>query len=78
MEDTTGKTKVIKKFVTFDKPELLQGFVQAKGFFCDSSEEEIIKNYMEILTSTSKDLILEVMLPWNKINCMRSLVFKQK
>lgn len=78
LEDTNAKNKIVKKFVTLDKPELLQGFVQVKGFFCDSADEEIIKNLFELLTSTSKDLILEVMIPWHKISYMRSLVFKQK
>ena len=78
LEDASVKSKVIRKFITFDKPELLQGFVQVKGFFSELSEEEIIKNFMELLTSTSKDLILEVMIPWHKISYMRSLVFKQK
>jgi hypothetical protein len=29
--DVVGKTKLIKRFITIDKPELLNGFVQAKG-----------------------------------------------
>jgi|SRR6185436_2090932 len=78
LEDNNTKSKVVKKFITLDKPELLQGFVQAKGFFSEAPEEEIIKNFSELLTSTSKDLILEVLIPWHKISYMRSLIFKQK
>jgi len=78
MEDSSSKSKNVKKFITLDKPELLQGFVQVKGFFSDAPEEEIIKNFVDLLTSTSKDLILEVLIPWHKISYMRSLVFKQK
>lgn len=78
LEDSNNRVKVIKKFITLDKPELLQGFVQVKGFFSDFPEEEIIKNFTDLLTSTQKDLILEVMIPWHKISYMRSLVFKQK
>lgn len=78
LEDGSSKSKTIKKFISLDKPELLQGFIQVKGIFCDSTEEEIIKNFSDILTSTSKDLILEVLIPWHKISYMRSLIFKQK
>ena len=74
-----GSKSKLQRFVTLDKPELLQGFVQVKGFFSDLSEEEIIKNFADLLTSTSRDLILELMIPWHKISApMRSLVFKQK
>jgi hypothetical protein len=76
--DDSSKNKNVKKFITLDKPELLQGFVQVKGIFSDSTEDEIIKNFVDILTSTPKDLILEVLVPWHKISYMRSLVFKQK
>lgn len=75
MEDTSGKTKVLKRFITVDKPDLLQGFVQAKGFFSDAEEDEIINNLSGILTSTKKELICEIMFPWHKICSIRSLVF---
>jgi len=78
MDDSSSKNKNVKKFITLDKPELLQGFVQVKGIFSDAAEDEIIKNFVDILTSIPKDLILEVLVPWHKISYMRSLVFKQK
>lgn len=78
LEESNSKSKVVKKFISLDKPELLQGFIQVKGIFCDLSEDEIIKNFYDLLTSTSKDLILEVLVPWHKISYMRSLIFKQK
>lgn len=78
LEDGGPKSKIVKKFITLDKPEYLPGFVQAKGFFTEVSEDEVTKNFVEMLTSTPKDLILEVLLPWHKISCIRSLVFKQK
>lgn len=78
MEESSGKSKVVKKFITLDKPELLQGFISAKGIFSDLPEEEIIKNYYEVLTAANKDLFLEVLIPWHKISYIRSLIFKQK
>ena len=78
MEESSGKNKIIKKFITLDKPELLQGFISAKGIFSDLPEDEIIKNYYEVLTTANKELFLEVLIPWHKISYIRSLIFKQK
>jgi len=78
LEDTTTKNKSIKRIITIDKPEFLNGFIQVKGVFTDSPEEEIIKDFSNILTSIPKDLILELIVPWHKISYIRSLVFKQK
>lgn len=80
LEENSGKTKIIKYFITLDKPEQLNGFIQAKGIFADStmSEEDIIKNFSDILTGAKKELILEMMFPWHKICSIRSLVFKAK
>lgn len=66
------------KFITLDKPELLNGFIQVRGIFTNSSEEEIIKNFSSILTSTDKELFSEVWFPWHKVSSVRSLVFRQK
>jgi len=76
--EESNPKKTVKKFITLDKPEPLPGFVQVKGFFTDLPEDEVIKNYSEVLTSVSKDLILEVLIPWHRISYIRSLVFKQK
>ena len=80
LEETIGKTKTIRYFITLDRPEQLNGFIQVKGIFADSSldESEIIKTFSDLLTNAKKDLILEVMFPWHKICSIRSLVFKAK
>jgi hypothetical protein len=78
LEETSGKSKVIKKFITLDKPELMEGFVQVKGIFSDLPEDEIIKSFFDILTTANKGLFLEVLIPWHKISYIRSLIFKQK
>jgi hypothetical protein len=70
--------KKIKKFITLDKPEFLEGFVQAKGIFSELPDSEIINNYSQLLTTAPKELILEMFLPWHKIHSIRSLVFKAK
>jgi hypothetical protein len=76
LEDSKGK--VSKRFISIDKPEFLNGFVQVKGVYSDESEEEISKNYSEILSSSPKELIVELMLPWGRISSVRNLVFKAK
>jgi hypothetical protein len=78
LEDTSGKTKTLKRFITIDKPELLSGFIQVKGLFSEEPEEDISKKFTDILTNAPKDLFLEMMFPWHKICSVRSLVFKAK
>ena len=74
LEPSGAKGKV-QRFITLDKPDLLQGFVQVKGVYLNESEDEIINNVSTILTSIKKELVLEVMLPWHRICSIRSLVF---
>jgi len=75
LERQVGKTQVIEKFISLDKPESVNGFIQAKGIFCEKTEEEIIKSFNDILTSSPKELILEMMFPHHRIVSIRSLVF---
>jgi len=76
--DGFNKMKALKYFISIDKPELLNGFIQVKGFFSDYSEEDIIIKFAELLTNTKKELFLEMYFPWHKIHSMRSLIFKAK
>lgn len=80
MDEYVGKLKKTTYFITMDKPELLNGFIQAKGIFVDSSitEEDIVLKYATLLTQAARDTILEVLVPWHKICIIRSLVFKAK
>lgn len=78
IEDFNGKTRVLKNFIALDKPELVNGFIQAKGIFCDFIEDEISKNFNTVLTSSPKELFLEMMFPWHKIHSIRNLAFRQK
>jgi hypothetical protein len=74
-DGVTGKVRNFQRFISLDKPQSENGFVQVKGIFCDKSEDEIIKSFSEILTSCPKELILEMMLPLHRIHSIRSLVF---
>jgi len=70
--------KQIKIFISLDKPDILNGFIQVKGMFIDDSEDEVIKNFSDILTNSSKELICDIMFPWHKIVSVRNLIFKAK
>ncbi len=74
-DGVTGKTRNFQRFISLDKPESINGFIQVKGIFCDKDEDEIIKTFADILTSTPKELILEMMFPLHRIYSIRSLVF---
>ena len=74
-DGSSGKTRNFQRFISLDKPESVNGFVQVKGIFCDKDEEEIIKGFSDILTGTSKEFILEMMFPLHRIYSIRSLVF---
>jgi hypothetical protein len=80
LEETVGKSKALRYFLTIDRPDVGNEYIQAKGMFIDStvSEEEIIKNYSQLLTDAKKELILEMWFPWRRIFYVRNLVFKSK
>jgi hypothetical protein len=70
-----GKTRSFQRFISLDKPESINGFIQVKGIFCDKEEDEIIKTFTDILTNSPKELTLEMMFPLHRIHSIRSLVF---
>lgn len=74
-DGVTGKTRNFQRFISLDKPLSENGFIQVKGIFCDKDEDEIIKGFTDILTNTSKELILEMMFPLHRVYSIRSLVF---
>jgi len=71
----TGKTRNFQRFISLDKPESLNGFIQVKGIFTEIEEAEIIKGFTDILISCPKESILEMMFPLHRIYHVRSLVF---
>jgi hypothetical protein len=62
-------------FISMDKPEILNGFVQVKGFYTSETEDNIVAGFQEIVKSVPKEQIIETYLPWHRIHNMRSLVF---
>ena len=78
VESTEGKTKLVLKFLSLDKPGNESNLVSAKGFFTEASEDEISKNYNEIISNTSKELYEEIMFPLYKIVRIKNLFYKAK
>lgn len=78
LESSHGKTRNQEKFIAIDKPELLNGFVLAKGFFCTESDDDITKNLTDLLTTTKKELYFEMHFPWHRVLSIKSLVFRAK
>ncbi len=77
LEDPSGKgkTKGVSRFITLDKPDMQNGFIQVKGIYSDLPEEEIVATFLEILSGTPKEALLDMMFPVQKICSIRSLVF---
>lgn len=66
-------------FVSLEKPETDGvGFVRTKGFFVKETEDEVVVGFKEMITSIDKESIQELLIPWSKIERVRSLVFKSK
>lgn len=75
LADGSGKTAAITHFVATDKPELTMNFISVKGFTSDAGEDEIIKGFVELISKTPKETIVEMMFPVHRIKYIRSLVF---
>ena len=72
------KGKTVEYFITLDKPELSGNFVIVKGIYSNESEDEIIKSFDKLLTSTPKEAILEMIFTSGKICRIRNLIFRAK
>lgn len=75
LEDSSGKKNTFQRFVAIDKPDSQNGFLCVKGFYTDLLDEEISKTFFDVLTSTSKDLYLDIWFPWHRVLSVKSLVF---
>jgi hypothetical protein len=75
LDDFKGKTKIVRYFITVDKPDFRDTFVQVKGVYSEFEEEEILKKFSDILDNTPKEAIMDIMFPPHRIYSIRSLVF---
>ena len=74
LTNSTDK-KSLEHFLSIDKPESLNGFIQVKGLFTSLSEDDLVKKFSELVASTPKEEILDLMLPIHRVHKIRSLVF---
>lgn len=75
LEDNSGKSKTLVRFIAIDNPVYQGYFVQVKGVFTDCKEDDIVKRFAEIVQNTSKELQLEISFPVHRVCSIRSLVF---
>lgn len=75
--EAKGKS-AIKYFISLDRPAAENGLVTVKGFFCESSEEDICKNYNDVIAATAKDSHEEIMFPLTRVVRIKNLVFRAK
>jgi len=76
--ENNSKATPTRRFITTDKPEIQNGVVQAKGIYSEENEDSIVEKYVDILTSSPKELVLEMMFPLYRVLSIRSLVFRAK
>jgi hypothetical protein len=74
-DGVTGKARHFERFLSLDKPRAEDGIIEVKGFFCDKDEEQILKTFVDILNSTSKELYVEMIFPLQRVHSIRNLVF---
>jgi hypothetical protein len=70
---TSGKK--MEHFLSIDKPDVINGFIQAKGFYTDLSEDELVEGIFDVVASTPKEHYLDMMLPWHRVQSIRNLSF---
>lgn len=70
---TSGKSTV--SFLSLDKPLSENGLLQVKGFYTDLAAEQLVKTFIEVVSSTPKENILDMMFPLHRVFDIRSLVF---
>jgi hypothetical protein len=75
LEDAAGKSKSVTHFIAIDKPDLLNGFIQVKGFYSDLNEDTIGKTFADVVENAPKDSIVDIMFPWHRVHSIKSLVF---
>lgn len=73
--EESGKSKSLIRFIALDKPSFEANFIQVKGMYCTLGDEKISKSFNEIVSSTPKDEIIDVMFPAHRVHSIKSLVF---
>jgi hypothetical protein len=48
------------------------------GFFCSKNREEIVARCDELIKAEDKQNFVDIELPWQRIKCIRNLMYRQK
>ncbi len=70
-----GKAKG-KLFVAIELPKFETTFIQAKGFFFEGEEADIVTNYAARIAEVDKSALVEMWFPWHSLASVKSLIFK--
>lgn len=65
-------------FLSLDKPESLNGFIQVKGFYVEGTETDVSRDYLTLMGETKKDSIVEMYFPLHRVISIKNLMFKAK
>lgn len=71
----TGKTTTFEHFIALDKPQTENGLIQAKGFYANYSEEEILKDFAAIIANIQQTQIVDMQFPHHRLIKIRNLIF---
>lgn len=70
------KSKLLFIAVKFD--EASPHTAKLTGFYTEKSADEVVENYVQIISEADISNYMEIQLPWNKIVSIRSLIYRHK
>lgn len=70
--------KKVNRFIATKFDEHSSNCAKFIGFYCDSPSELIISEYKELIKNTDRTKFVEILVPWNRIVNITSLVFQLK
>lgn len=76
LEPDLSSKKSYRLFVAVEQPVFMTDHIHTKGFFTESSEDDIVTGYKEMVATATQAQVLEMWFPWHTIHSVRSLVFK--
>jgi hypothetical protein len=78
LRDVVGSKVIYSVFLTTEQPNIENNYVKVKGVFLDGDDTGLLSKLNEIMGNINKSDIVEVVLPWNRIDHIKNLLFKAK
>lgn len=63
-------------FLSIDKPELLEGVIQVKGFFVNAETDNA--KYFDSINNAPKESLVEMYFPLHRVDSVQNLMFRAK